>query len=450
MRLPSRKRRLSSVQLVVLLYIITILLSAVLLRLPFFHNPGVTLTFIDALFTSASSVSVTGLSVVTIHEVFNMSGIVLLIILFQIGGIGIMTLSTMFWLIFGQRIGLEQRITIAADHNRSGLSGLVQLMRNILVLAVSIEFIGTIILGTYTLFAGYYDHWYTAYFHSLFTSVSAFTNAGFFLREDSMISFAGDYFYQSVIMCLIVSGAIGFPVLLELKHRLIRRKEKRHHFSLFTKITTFTFAVLIVGGTVLFFLLEYNHFLADKSWGDSLFYSLFHSVSSRSGGLATMDISVLTGPTLLMLSGLMFVGASPSSVGGGIRTTTLFVLFAATIAYMRGYKEVKVFGRELEEEDIRRAFIVFFVAIGFVFSAVILLTLFESFPFQWLIFEVCSAFGTTGLSSGITGDLSVASKLVLIFMMIIGRIGIVNFLLLRKDEQPVRIRYPKEHVMIGQ
>jgi len=452
LRIPStsRKRRLSSVQLVVLLYIGTILLAAVLLRLPVFHNSGVTLSFIDALFTAASSVSVTGLSVVAVHNVFNNSGIVLLTVLFQIGGIGIMTLSTMFWLIFGQRIGLEQRITIAADHNRTGLSGLVQLMRNILLLAICIELIGTLILGSYTWLSGYYDHWYSAYFESFFTAVSAFTNAGFFLRDNSMISFAGDYFYQTIIMLLIVSGAIGFPVLLELKHHLLNRKKKKQHFSLFTKITTFTFGLLIVAGTILFFLFERGLFLQDKSWHEAFFYSLFHSVSSRSGGLTTMDISLLSAPTMAMLAGLMFIGASPSSVGGGIRTTTLFVLFAATIAYMRGHKDVKVFGRELEEEDVRRAFIVFFVATGLVFIAVVLLNLFERLPFHWLIFEVCSAFGTTGLSSGITEHLGVASKIILILMMIIGRIGIVNLLLLRKNEQPVRIRYPKEHVMVGQ
>ncbi|MCQ6559050.1 TrkH family potassium uptake protein [Paenibacillus mendelii] len=432
-----------------MLYILTTFLAAVLLRLPIFHKPGVSLSFIDSLFTAASSVSVTGLSVVTVHEVFNNGGIVLLTVLFQIGGIGIMTLSTLFWLLFGQRIGLEQRMVIATDHNRPGLSGLVQLMRSILMIALIIELIGTVLLGTYTWLAGYHDHWYTAYFNSFFTSVSAFTNAGFFLQSDSMISYANDYIYQVIVMFLIISGAIGFPVLLELKRRLVNRKQ-RQHFSLFTKITTLTFAVLIVVGALLFYVFEQGRFLQDKSWHESFFYALFHSVSSRSGGLSTMDISLLSTSTMMMLSGLMFIGASPSSVGGGIRTTTFFVLVAAVFAYMRGYKEVKVFGRELEEDDIKRAFIVFFAAIGLIFTSVLLLTAFEDIPFERLLFEVCSAFGTTGLSAGITETLGTASKIVLIITMIIGRIGLVNLLLLKKDDQPVRIRYPKEHVIVGQ
>ncbi|MBB3108717.1 potassium uptake TrkH family protein [Paenibacillus phyllosphaerae] len=445
-----RKKKLRPVQLVVLIYVVATFVSAGILRLPFMHKPGVSISFTDALFTAASSISVTGLTVISVSDVFNTAGLIVLIILFQIGGIGIMTLGTFFWLLFGQRIGLEQRMFIAADHNRPTLSGLVGLMRSILALAFVIELIGAVLLGTHTLLTGYHDHWYTAYFHGLFASVSAFTNAGFDLNGSSLIPFAHDYYYQIVTMLLIISGGIGFPVLLELKWKVLHRKE-RHRFSLLTKIAILMFGVLTTLGAVMFFVFEHNQFLADKNWHETLFYSLFHSVSSRSGGMTTMDIGALGPSTLMMLSGLMFIGASPSSVGGGIRTTTFFVMIAAVWSYMRGQRNSKVFGRELDEDDIRRSFIVFFVATALVFTAFVLLSFTDPFPLQQLIFEVCSAFGTTGLSTGITPELSIAGKIILITVMIIGRVGILNMLLLLKQEDhPVRIRYPKETVIVGQ
>ncbi|GED67872.1 Ktr system potassium uptake protein D [Brevibacillus reuszeri] len=448
----NQKRRLTSVQIIVFFYVGLILSSSFLLLLPFFHNPGAHLTFIDSLFTAASAISVTGLTVITIHEVFNEWGILFLTLLFQVGGIGIMTLGTFFWLLMGQKIGLEHRMWIATDHNRPTLSGLVDLMRNILVIAIMIELVGTILLGTHFMLAGYYTDWYSAYYHGYFAAVSSFTNAGFDLYGNSMMDFTHDYVFQSLVMLLIICGAIGFPVLVELRTYLsYKRAKMRFTFSLFTKITTLTFFSLIIIGAVLLFLFEHSKSFAGKTWVETLFFSLFHSVSSRSGGLATMDISLLSTPSLLMLSAMMFIGASPSSVGGGIRTTTFFVLVATVFANMRGFKNVKVFGRELVEDDIMRSFVVFFIAIIMVFTAVILLVWLEDLPFQHILFEVCSAFGTTGLSTGITSNLSAAGKVILIVTMVIGRIGIINLLLfLKRKDRMMRYRHPKERVIIGQ
>ncbi|HZG79751.1 MAG TPA: TrkH family potassium uptake protein [Brevibacillus sp.] len=447
-----QKRRLTSVQIIVIFYVGLILLSSVLLYLPIFHNPGASISFIDAMFTATSAISVTGLSVITIHEIFNEWGILYLTLLFQVGGIGIMTLGTFFWLLMGHRIGLEQRIWIATDHNRSTLSGLVNLMRNILVLALLIELVGTILLGSHFLLSGYYDNWYSAYYHGFFASVSAFTNAGFDLHGNSMLDFSHDYIYQSIVMILIICGAIGFPVLMEVRNYFsYRRAKMRFTFSLFTKVTTVTFFSLVAVGALFLYLFERTQLFAGMSWHETLFYSLFHSISSRSGGLSTLEISHLSSPTLLMLAGLMFIGASPSSVGGGIRTTTFFVMVAAVINHMRGYKDVKVFGRELVEEDIMRSFLVFFVAIFLVFTSVILMVWLEDMPFQHVLFEVCSAFGTTGLSTGITSELSTPGKLILIITMMIGRIGIINVLLfLKRNERIVRYHHPKERIIIGQ
>jgi Trk-type K+ transport system membrane component len=363
-----------------------------------------------------------------------------------------MTLGTFFWLVLRQRIGLEQRKWIATDHNRPTLAGLVSLMRSILLLAIFIELAGTVMLGSYFLSARYHDDWYTAYFHGFFASVSAFTNAGFDIYGSSLVGFSHDYVFQLINMVLMVLGAIGFPVLVEVKDYVAhRRLNQRFTFSLFTKITTLTYLILSVAGTLFFLLFEWDGFLTDKSWHESLFYALFQSLSTRSAGLTTMDVSLLSTPTLVMLSALMFIGASPNSVGGGIRTTTFFVMIATVVSYMRGQKDVKVFGRELEEDDIMRSFLVFFVAISLVFAAIVLLVWIEGLPIQQVFFEVCSAFGTTGMSMGITSELSTSGKLILIIAMVIGRIGIVNLLLLlKKDERQIRYHYPKERVIIGQ
>lgn len=451
MEFMKRRRKLSSVQIIVLFYTSAVVVSTLLLWLPFLHKPGVELSFIDALFTGVSAISVTGLTVVSTADTFNPAGVMVLSVILQFGGIGIMTLGTFLWIIMGRKIGLEQRKWIAIDQNRSTFSGLVTLMKTIFAMALIIEAIGMIILGTYYLWKGYYTTWYEAYYYGFFSSLSAFTNAGFDIFGDSLMQFANDYFVQSINIILLILGAVGFPVLVEVKNYLSQvHLRKKYHFSLYTKITTATFFALLVIGAVVIYMLESQHFLADKSWHESFFYSLFNSVTTRNGGLATMDVSLLTIPTLLFMSILMFVGASPSSVGGGIRTTTFTVMILAILAFMRGRNEVKVFKRELHHEDISKSFVVFFVAVSLVVLSIILLMVTESFTLMQVIFEVCSAFGTTGLSMGITPELSTTGKIIIIFLMFVGRIGIISFLfLLKKEARKADYHYPEEKIIIG-
>lgn len=448
----QKQRRLTSVQIVASAYVLLIMVSSVLLYIPLFHKSGVALTYLDALFIAASAVSVTGFSLFPIHEVFNEWGILFLTLLFQVGGIGVMTLGTFFWMLMGHKIGLEQRIWIATDHNRATLAGLVSLMRNIMILALLIELTGTLLLAFYFLISGYADSWWSAFYYGFFTAVSAFTNAGFDLHGTSLQGFAQDYLYQTIIMLLVVLGGIGFPVLVEARTYLAyRRARMRFSFSLFTKVTTLTFFSLIAVGALLFYLFEREGFLRGMSWHEALFSCLFHSVTSRSAGFYTAEPGLFSAPTLLLMCGLMFIGASPSSVGGGIRTTTFFVIVATVFAHMRGFKSVKAFGRELVEEDIMRSFLVFFVAVFLVFASTLAIVWLEGMPFHLVFFEVTSAFGTTGLSTGAIAEMGSAGKLILILMMAIGRIGIVNLLLLlKRHDQTVRYHHPKERIIIGQ
>ena len=411
-KLKNKINTLSPPQLIVTFYSISILISVVLLSLPVALQPGVTWSFIDVLFTAVSAVSVTGLSVVSTADTFSTTGIVMLMFIFQFGGVGIMTLGTFFWLLLGKKIGLKERRLIMTDQNLTNLSGLVVLMRQILLIIVLIEIVGALILGTY--FLNYYPTWQEAYLHGLFASVSATTNAGFDITGESFIPFANDYFVQFITIILLTLGAIGFPVLIEVKNYILNRNQKeRSHFSLYTKLTTLTFFGLMLFGTIAILILDWNYFFRDKSWHESFFYALFQSSTTRSGGLATMDVSHFSEPTLLVICLLMFIGASPSSVGGGIRTTTFALNLLFIFSFARGYRSIKLFKRELHPDDVNRSLAVTMMAGILCFISLVFLKLTQPFSILEILFEVTSAFGTTGLSMGITPDLDTIGKIII-------------------------------------
>jgi potassium uptake TrkH family protein len=440
---------LTPAQMIVVFYFIAVSVSVFLLSLPVALKPNVKWTFMDALFTAVSAVSVTGLSTISVVDTFTETGIYILMFVLQFGGIGIMTLGTFFWLILGKKIGLRERRLIMTDQNQSSLSGLVRLLKQILIIIITIEIIGALILGVY--FLKYYPTWQEAFLQGLFASVSATTNAGFDITGQSLIPYAQDYFVQFVNIILLTLGAIGFPVLIETKEYLFNRNQDgRFRFSLFTKITTVTFFGLLIFGTIAILILEYHHFFKDKSWHESFFYAFFQSSSTRNGGLATLDVSQFSDSTLLVLSALMFIGASPSSVGGGIRTTTFALNLLFFYHFARGNRTIKVFKRELFEEDIIKSLVVSMMALILCFTAVVILSVTEKHSLLALIFEVSSAFGTTGLSLGITADLSNVGKLIIIFLMFIGRVGILSFLFIIGGKRIIpNYHYPKERVIIG-
>lgn len=443
----KKVHNLSPAQLIVSFYFIAVLVAVSLLSLPVARFDGVDWSFINALFTAVSAVSVTGLTVVNTAETFTVPGVFILAFVLQFGGVGVMAVGTFIWLLLGRKIGLRERRLMMLDQNQSTLSGIVKLIKQILVLILTIELLGALILGTY--FLSHYDTWQEAFFHGFFASVSATTNGGFDITGESLIPFANDYFVQFIVMILITAGAIGFPVLVEVKD-FIFHKGGRFRFSLFTKITSITFACLITLGTIAILILEFNSFFKGMTWHESLFYAMFQSVTTRSGGLATMDVSEFTLPTLLVMCGLMFIGASPSSVGGGIRTTTFALNILFLFHFARGNKNIKLFGREIHEEDIIKSLVVLLLAILICFSSIIILSVTEEFELIQIIFEVCSAFGTTGLSMGITPDLSTFGKLIIICLMFIGRVGLLTFLFIIESKQkPPKYHYPVERVIIG-
>lgn len=443
--------QLTPTQFIILGYFGAVFIATIILLLPISLRPGVQLSFVDALFTATSGVTVTGLTAVNTAETFSVFGSFVLILLFQIGGIGIMTLGTFLWMVLGKNINLSYRKLIMIDQNRHNLSGLVQLMRVVLFLTLTIQGIGVLIFGTYFYLAGYYDQWYEAYYFGLFHGISSYTNAGFDIFGNSLLDFSGDYFVQSVTMALVVLGAIGFPVLIEVREYFFG-KHKNFRFSLFTKVTSSMFFILLFLGTAGIWLIEKSMYYMSMSWHEKLFYSLFNSVTVRSGGFATMDVSQYDNATQFLLSTLMFIGASPSSVGGGVRTTTFAIILLTLVTYAFGKSEVRIFARSIKQEDIMKSFVVFTAGIMMVMVSIIALDVFEgeNFTLTAIIFEVTSAFGTCGLSTGITGDLTAGGKGILMVLMFVGRIGILSLLFIfRTKKRQEKYHYPNEEIIIG-
>ncbi|WML40235.1 potassium transporter TrkG [Neobacillus sp. OS1-2] len=448
-KIQLKTKELSTIQLIVLFYLSALIVSTLLLKIPLAHRENVSLSFIDAMFTSASAISVTGLSVISLKETFSNFGIFLLCLILQLGGLGVMSLSTFLWIMLGKKVGLKERQLIMIDQNQSNLAGLVQLAKRIFIIFISFELIGGLILGFW--FKGYYSSTLTAFKHGFFASISATTNAGFDITDESLGPFSHDYFVQSVIIILMIVGAIGFPVMVEVYEFFLSRKQKKKfHFTLFTKLTTLTFVILTVIGALFIFLLDSHHFFANKAWHESFFYALFHSATTKSAGLTTMDVNDFTPSNQLFLSILMFIGGSPSSASGGIRTTTFAIVILSIIFYAQGKGSIKIFRRELHSEDVLKSFIVLTTAAFLCLSSIIVLSITEHGTLIEVIFEVSSAFGTNGLSMGLTSGLTTFGKILIIILMFIGRVGIVTCLLiLRGKGSKEKFKYPKEKVTIG-
>ncbi|OCT16680.1 Trk family potassium uptake protein [Paenibacillus pectinilyticus] len=438
-------------RLIIVSYTIGILLIAVLLKLPISLKPGATISYVDALFTSASAVSVTGLTTVSIKDTLSGFGIGVLIVAFQFGGIGVMTLGSFYWLLFRQEIGLLQRKLIMIDQNRNNLSGLVQLMQLVLGFTLIIEAISMVAFGSYFYFTGEYGSIGSALYYGMFHAISSFTNAGFDLFGNSMLGYTDDYFVQALTMFLIVLGGIGFPVLAEVREYLWGG-HANYRFSLFTKLTVLMTGVLLLVGALGIWLTERSHAMTGMSWHGKILSALFTSVTSRSAGLTTLDVSTLTEASLLLISVLMFIGASPSSMGGGVRTTTVIVILLTLISYARGEKEPRIFRKTISQEDSLKSFVFFLTGIGLVLAGIFTLLSAESdhWGISAILFEVASAFGTCGLSTGITSELGVTSKITLILLMFIGRIGLFLFYtLMTNGKKKPLIRYPEEKLIIG-
>ncbi|MDT2834996.1 potassium transporter TrkG [Vagococcus carniphilus] len=445
---------LSTIQIIFSYYVLMTLVSFVLLSLPFFHRDNVTVSMFDMLFMAISTVSVTGLSTFNINEVFNERGVILLEILFQIGGLGIMMFSTFFFILSRKRISLKRRQLIMTDMNQPRLSGSVKLIKNTVYTLLIIQFIFGIIFSLRFYFSGHHPTIGEATFQGFYQSISAVTNSGFDVTGSSATPYATDYLFISILIILIMIGGIGFPVIMEIKEWLLYRRGKNDlpfRFSLFSKLAISIYLILFVFGTLSIYLLERNHLFSSMPESQKWMTSMFYSTTTRNAGLQMHDLSSFQTPTLLLFSMLMFIGCSPSSVGGGVRTTTIAILGLYMLSFVKGEENVTIFSRRIQDRDIKKAVVVFNLSIAMCFLAVLLLSITEDQPMIAIILEVASAFGTTGLSLGITDDLTAIGKVIIAILMFIGRIGMLYTLMVfvPKERQDHGYLFPSEKIIIG-
>lgn len=434
-------------QVVILGFASIIFTGAILLTLPIASASGVRLGFVDALFTATSATCVTGLITVNTKEFFSLFGKTVIILLIQVGGLGFMTMSTLFALLIGKKITLRERIYIQNELNQLTLGGLVRLVRYVAAITLTIEGMGVLIL---------FIRWAPQYgiksglAYALFHAVSAFCNAGFDLFGDSLVRFVGDITVNLVICGLIIVGGIGFTVIADFYNNKITKTKKR--FSLHAKLVLFVTAGLILIGTVLFLLLEYNNpqTMGNLSLDKKILAALFQSVSPRTAGFNTIPIGQLRQASLFITIVLMFIGASPNSTGGGIKTTTFAVIVMAVIALVRGKHDVEVFERRLHDEIVLKSLAVAALGITVVSVGTLILLITQPFTLTEILFEAVSAFGTVGLSTGITPALTAVGKLILTTMMYLGRVGPLTLVMAvgQKKETPV-FRFPEERIMVG-
>lgn len=435
-------------------YLFVLLLGASLLKMPFSLQSGVTLTWGDALFTASSALSVTGLTTIVVADVFTLLGQTILLFIIQFGGIGLIMMVAIFWLVVRKKIGFKERNMIMTDQNQISRRGIVKFIRNVIIVIFTVEALAFIIIGSYLYISGYFPDIKEAFFQSFFLTISLFTNAGFDIapNNDSFQMFAQDYFMQFMGISLIFLGAVGFWALAEFKEKFIAKlKGEKYKFSLFVRVLLIMYIGLWILGAVVIFLVEHDGFLADKGLIESIFYALFMSITTRNAGFSTMDVNEFSSPTQVFLMILMFIGASPNSVGGGIRTTTFLVIILSVRAFALGQDHVILFSRKLKQETIHKSFITLTVASMLVVSYIFVLAVIEPFPTSDIAFEVFSAFGTTGLSMGITSDLHVFSKILLSILMFVGRMGVLALLLMFKPDRKTKgaVKYPETDIIVG-
>ncbi len=452
-KIVTNINKLQPTQIMVLGFATIILIGALLLNLPIATQSGESIGLLDALFTATSAVCVTGLIVVDTATYWSMFGQVVIIGLIQIGGLGFMTATTLFALLIKKKINLRERLLIQESLNQGDLSGLVKLTRYVIIMTFTVEGIGALLLSTVFIpqFGLSRGIWY-----SIFHAISAFCNAGFDLMGSvsgpfsSLTAYVNNFTLTMTISALIILGGIGFPVMLD-----IIKMRKFSKFNLHSKIALITTAILISIGMVFMFVVEFNNpaTLGSLDFGGKLLAAFFQSVTARTAGFNTIDLSLMHQASIFIMIILMFIGASPASTGGGIKTTTLATLILAVRSFVYDKSDIEVFGRRVENSTVRKSLGIFVLGITIVVLGTLIISLSEPhFSLVDVGFEVVSAIATVGLSIGGSPSLSIIGKIFIMIFMFMGRVGSLTILMaisskgMKKNQT---IRYPEGKIIVG-
>lgn len=431
-------------------FLSVIAVGAFLLMTPNATVDGQGLNFIDAVFTSTSAVCVTGLIVVDTATHLTLYGQIIVLVLIQIGGLGILTIATLFALFVSSNLGVGQMTLLKDSIGETRTSETFETIKRIVGITLLIEALG--VLGYYLSWQDLFDDNSTRLFFSIFHAVSAFCNAGFSVFTNSLADEVNalNYGINITTMVLIITGGLGFTTLWELIRGNPNHRLRNWHFSIHTRIVLIATGFLITAGTIAFLVLEWNGVLAGYQTSDKILMSLFQSVTTRTAGFNTADIGSLGISTTLIFLTLMIIGASPASTAGGLKTTTVFVLLISVWSTIAGKKDIEFAHKRISKDTVFTALTVFVLAAVCLFFFTFLLTITEDQPFIDLLFEQFSAFATVGLSRGITGELTTAGKSIIIVSMFIGRVGIVTLALaFAKRRTTTKYQYPSENVIVA-
>lgn len=433
--------KLNPSQLLVLVFVVSIIVGTILLKLPFSTHQSI--KWVDALFIATSAMTVTGLATVDPGSTFTTLGQFIIVLLIQIGGLGIMSFAVLIFIMLGKKIGLKERLLMQHALNQTSVGGVIKLVKYLFIFSFTIEMIAMVFLAI---------RWVPQFgfskglFYSFFHAISAFNNAGLALWPDNLTQYVGDPLINIVISTLFIIGGIGFTVLVDIWHKRSFRK-----FSLHTKLMVVGTLVINVIAMLFIFCVEYSNpnTLGELSIGKKLWAAYFQAVSPRTAGFNTIDIGSLDETTIFIMIILMFIGAGSGSTGGGIKLTTALVIGLATISFLRGKSEIVISRRTINSGYILKALSITMVSIVFVIIATVMLNLSEKAPFIEIMFEVVSAFGTVGLSTGITAELTPIGKQIIIFIMFVGKLGPLTLMFSLAKPSKEKIRYPQEDILTG-
>lgn len=422
-------------------FLFLIVIGTILLKLPFATTT--TISWIDALFTATSATTVTGLSVFDPGSTLTFFGELVLLFLIQCGGIGLMTFAVAILILLRKKIGLQNRIYLQESFSQQSIGGIVRLTKLILTFVLSIETIAIVLLTL---------HWFplygfkNAFYYSLFHVVSAFNNAGFSLFPDNLMGFTSDPIVNVILSSLFIIGGLGFVVVID-----VFKKNSFHTWLLHTKLMVFGTLILNVVATIILFVLEFTNDGTIGKMGiiEKIFTSYFNAVTPRTAGFNMIDYSQMKDPSLLFTMFLMFIGGGSASTASGIKLTTFIVVFIATLAFFRSQEEPALFGRTIRKDVIIRSLAISTVSLTIVFFFTFLLTIIEKMPLLPIMFEVFSAFGTVGLSMGITNQLSGFGEVLICIVMFLGRIGPLTLFFILTKPKKQKIRYPYDQVFTG-
>ncbi|HQI17247.1 MAG TPA: TrkH family potassium uptake protein, partial [Bacillota bacterium] len=438
-------------QIIVIGFASMILVGTLLLNLPAASGNGQSVGLIDSVFTATSSVCVTGLVVVDTGTHWSVFGQVVILLLIQIGGLGFMTMSTLLALLLGRRITLKERLLIQESLNQFNLEGLVRLTKNIIVTTIIIEFIGAVIFSI--VFIQDFGLRKGIAF-GVFHSVTAFCNAGFDLMGNfkSFTPYVNNLIININAMLLIIIGGLGFSVWIDI-YKAIRDRSLKN-VTLHGKVVVSATIILILTAALFIFIMEFynTETIRELPISGKLLSSFFQAISPRTAGFNTLEMDALTTPTKFMTIILMFIGGSPGSTAGGIKTATAAILFLTVISVVKGKDDTEVFERHIPKYLVYRAMTVAFISLILVVVVTMLLSITEDADFMTLFFESASAFGTVGLTLGCTRDLSTFGKAIIIIAMFAGRVGPLTIALAmsrRAINKKGSVKYPEDRIMVG-